>query len=71
MHPEILPSLAGLTGVGPDEAEAPGFEVARVPDYASRHLVRPAPTLGLVPLVSFQKSKVVCDRSKTVILSNN
>ena len=39
VHPEIMPSLAGLTGVGLDEAEPLGLEVARVIDYASRHLV--------------------------------
>ena len=42
VHPEILPSLAGLTRVGLDEAEPLGLEVARVTDYASRHLVRPS-----------------------------
>ena len=33
VHPEILPSLAGLTRVGLDEAEPLGLEVARVTDY--------------------------------------
>jgi hypothetical protein len=41
VHP-ILPSLTGPTGVGLDEAKPLGLEVARLTDYASRHLVRPS-----------------------------
>ena len=48
VHSEILPSLAGLTGVGLDEAERLGLEVARVTDFASRHLVRRSNQLHLV-----------------------
>ncbi len=49
VHP-ILPSLTGPTGVGLDEAEALGLEVARVADYASRDLVRPSKQLTLGPI---------------------